>query len=77
MDIKQHLKQVIDSLINEDDASASAAFKQYATDKARSLMEEGNLKKKVEKVKDKKKSDCTEEEEEAAKDVINKSNADD
>lgn len=76
MDSKAHLKQVINSLINEDDASATAAFKQYATAKARSIVEAEDSTKKVEKLSAKKKNpDCTDEE--AVKELINKSNADD
>ena len=75
MDNKTLLKNVIDSLVNEDEDAAKASFKQYATTKVRDLVEADDLKKKVAKVEDKKNPDCTDEEN--AQNVIDKSNADD
>lgn len=75
MDNKTLLKNVIDSLINEDDDSAKISFKQYATTKVRSLVETDSLKKKVAKIEDEQEPDKSDEEN--AKEVIDKSNADD
>ena len=61
MDNKALLKSVIDSLINEDDDSAKASFKQYATTKVRGIVESDSVKKKVAKVADKQKPDCEDE----------------
>ena len=55
MDNNTLLKNVITSLINEDETTANEAFKQYTTAKVRSLVEEDNLIKK--KAKNKKESD--------------------
>lgn len=75
MDNKALLKNVIDSIVNEDEDAAKVSFKQYATTKVRSLVEGDSLKKKAAKVEDKNAPDC--DEEEAAKKVIKDSNADD
>ena len=61
-DNKALLKNVIDSLVNEDDASAKTSFKQYATAQVRSLVESDSLKKKDDKVVDKQKPDKSDEE---------------
>lgn len=39
MDKNELLKRVVDSVINENDADAKDAFKQYATLKAREVLE--------------------------------------
>ncbi len=69
MDTKALLKSVIDSLVNEDEGTAKASFKQYATTKVRGLVESDELKKKVAKVEAKQKPDS--EEEEVSQEVIN------
>ena len=40
MDTKELLGQVVDGIVSEDEAAATAAFKQYATAKVKSLIEE-------------------------------------
>lgn len=39
MDTKELLAQVVDAIVNEDDAAASASFKVYSTQKVKSLIE--------------------------------------
>lgn len=73
MDKKELLTQVVDSIVNEDDAAASEAFKKYATAKVRGILEG---------VSKKKDATCTvedgqEEQEQVAAEVIDKSNKDD
>lgn len=70
MDKKELLTQVVDSIVNEDDAAASEAFKKYATAKVRGILE-GVSK------KDKEACSAEEEQEDNAQAVIDQSNKDD
>lgn len=74
MDKKELLTKVVDSIINEDDAGAAEAFKQYATAKVRGILDESAKKPKKDKATD---CDNEEEAEEVAAEVIDKSNKDD
>lgn len=75
MDNKELLQKVVHGLINENDTEAAEAFKAYVTNKTRGLLEADTLKKKAKKVEDDKKPD--EDQEIAAKEVVDKCNADD
>lgn len=79
MDTKELLTQVIDNIVNENEEGATASFKQYATLRVKSILEEGTLKKKVAAVEAKdEEEDCGDATAQAnAKAVIDASNKDD
>jgi hypothetical protein len=75
MDTKELLQQVVDGLINEDEAVANKAFRQYSTLKVRGLLE-GDTVKGMKKMKKKEKAAC-DDDDAVTKDVMDKEKKDD